>query len=152
MRIFLCPTLVAKANMEIISTSADLLRLRSSLRRFGRLDRGIGYDIALPDWSDEENRRAANALNSYLNECGCGTGGLFMALGAITLIGRRLVMGGGLRGLRWQDGATLVLVVGAFAIIGKVVALARARWKLFQLTGQMERAGRPENVSLMTTI
>lgn len=78
-------------------------------------------------------------MNSYLHECGCFVGGLFMGLAVIALAGRAVLPGG--PGFPDTPGAavTTVAVIAGSALLGKLVGLGWARRKMIHLAEEALR-------------
>jgi hypothetical protein len=119
--------------MPIIATDADLLRLRARVRsvRLGPDDRN--YEFHLPDLDERTNNRFTILLTDSMNACGCSTGSLLMALCAAGSTAYYFLTGGTLAGATLQDGLLFIGWAAGGAVLGKVIGLAHARWKMLRI-------------------
>lgn len=119
--------------MPIIATDADLLRLRARLHslRLGFDDRN--YEFHLPYLDERTNNRFTILLNDSMNACGCSTGSLLMALCVAGSTAYYFLAGDTLGNATPQDGLLLIGWGATGAILGKIIGLAHARWKMLRI-------------------
>lgn len=85
----------------------------------------------LPNES-EERKVLTTKIKKYRNECGCAMGGRFLVASIIVTIIYFAILGDGGRSLPREVLISLIFVF-FFSLIGKLVGIGIARWKLAAL-------------------
>ena len=110
---------------RVIKTLAELQALKSFSARHGIRD----VIIELPG-SLEGIRTLETELNRGLKACGCEIGAIFVATGLLALVVFSLLTP---NHFNWMSPGNLFGIVGslsALALIGKIIGLAIANWRL----------------------
>ncbi len=132
--------------MPVVATDADLLHLRARLHRMflGAGDRR--YEFRHPRLDQQENERLSLLTHSYMNECGCAFGSLFISLTAGASVVYYFSSGGTVDGITVRDLSLLVGLTVAGAIAGKILGLLLARIKMLRLVRHaLELTRRPHH-------
>lgn len=109
-----------------ISTIEELSRLIASPKT---ADEQISLN--LPFLDPAANRRYSEKLETYRHECGCGAGGRFLGLSAVTCAVLGVFRISVFATDRWKQLAIAAVIVFVSAMIGKAVGLIHAKLKLY---------------------
>jgi hypothetical protein len=121
---------MASTEVFIVSDSTSLhvwLQQAGALQFWRRLP---SVAFQLPEFSDDQNRRASVLANVYQRACGCKSGGFFMSIAAVTLVSWYFFTDGTLAGIGLAEAGTFLGVVMLAMTIGKLMGLGWARWRL----------------------
>lgn len=96
------------------------------------------YKVVLPSKSEDKNNEISGLLNRYKNECGCFTGGLFMGMSVISIIGYFLGSEAAISDLNVYALFGLAGIVFASSIAGKIVGLLWAKAQMIRIVRRVE--------------
>jgi hypothetical protein len=92
----------------------------------------------LPELSYEKNQSVSALANSYQKACGCASGGFFMSLTVVAIVVSYLVSGNHLSNINLRGVLSFMGAAVLAAIVGKLLGLLWARWRLFRLAADIQ--------------
>lgn len=87
----------------------------------------------LRELSDEQNRSVSALANGWRTACGCASGSFLMSVTVVSLIANHFVSGGHFVDIGMRQVGTLVGMAIIAALVGKLIGLLWARWRLLRL-------------------
>ena len=111
----------------VIRTAKELEGLRHRAARRG-IDR-VTLELGL---RDDETHRLETSLNRRLRSCGCEMGAVFVAVGLAAHLAAALLAPGPLRWPSLASTARFMSILLALALVGKILGLVVAEWRLRQ--------------------
>jgi hypothetical protein len=117
----------------VINDPQSLEAWRRHIRRVTRNSRLPAAVFALPQLAFEQNRTFSSLAAEYRGACGCAAGGLLMSATIVAWFYVRFAGGSGLVTVRMTDVVVLAALTACATVIGKLLGLFWARWRLFRL-------------------
>ena len=91
------------------------------------------FQFALPELSESTNLQTTQQMNNHKNDCGCFTGGLFMGISVLSIVATFVLGYQQLSDMDLKRFAFLALLTVACAMLGKLVGLLWARFRMIQV-------------------
>ena len=102
--------------------------LEALSRRRGR--KGIRRVVLALPGPRAELQRAERRINAGLHACGCGVGAFFVLVGVAALATNYVIVQGTTGPLQIGDAAMAAGILMALALVGKIVGIIVAEWRL----------------------
>jgi hypothetical protein len=123
----------------VIRDIAALRAWQQQVHDIVRPERLSAVDFELAELAVDDNQRFSRLANHYQQACGCTSGGVFMAVAVVAMLGYYLATGG-LTNLGARQAGHVIGTVVLAALLGKLAGLGWARWQLLRLAASVQRA------------
>lgn len=94
------------------------------------------YYFTIPQLSESSNQEVSQLMNKHKNECGCSLGSKFMGLGIVALICYFIIDQQPVFQKNFKHYIIIVSFIIGCAIIGKIVGLLWARFRMIQIVNK----------------
>ena len=120
--------------MRTITTHNEITELRNRIFTISSHIDNTEYEFRLQGLTEPQNKQLSILFNNYAHECGCNTGAFVMsAVFSILIVYYFLIAGQTFGDITWHHLIWLFISLISAAIIGKILGLLHARFKMTRL-------------------
>jgi hypothetical protein len=134
--------------MENILVVRDLSSVHLWRQRLRQLDWTWNLppvQFQLPDFSVEQNETFSALAAGFQRACGCGSGSFLMSAAVVAMVAIFFLSGNGFSDISFWNVLTFVGIGVLAALLGKLLGLLWARWRLLRLASRLCRSIAREN-------